>query len=140
MLKEGTDEFHVSLAQMPTYTGVNWSYAVDMDTVKSKPQLMMGLVAAREKLGYPLLFGRMLIPSHVAMWNHLKGRVDDFSKVLAHALSSRGKISTLNVIWIRLGSTCWYNAWHLNTMQGVFVQPVHTERRRRCWMWITTNL
>lgn len=113
LFKPESDEFDQTLAKMPSFANVDFSHAVDEKTVKSKLQLMMGLIQVRNRLGHPLQSGRMLLPTYVALWNALKGGVDDFSKVLSHCLGTWGGVSPMNVIWIRFWSTCLYNAWRL---------------------------
>jgi hypothetical protein len=80
---------------------------------------MMALHALRVKLKQPLDACKALLPKLIALWNRMKGPIDDLSKVLAHTLGKFGPISPMCVIWNRGVSTMFYNSWRLYTLSVV---------------------
>ena len=98
---------------MPAPKSVSLGYATDTDTVKCRLQLMMALYNLLLRIGKPLPPAQMLVSFYVALWNSLKGSVDDYSKSLAHCLGKWGPISPLCVVWILFFTLLHYNGWRL---------------------------
>lgn len=131
MFIPGTNNFDKELSNFPKndvkYIS-NWGYAVDVDTVCVRLQLMMGLDDLRQRLDTPLTKCNSLLPKPVSMWNKMKGPIDDLSKVLAHNLGKFGPISPMCVIWIRAVSTMLYNIWRLHALYSLRekISEIHT--------------
>lgn len=56
---------------------------------------MMALYNLRLWIGKSLPPAQMLVPFYVALWNSLKGGVDDYSKSLAHCLEMGADFSAM---------------------------------------------
>jgi predicted ferric reductase len=69
--------------------------------------------------GKPLPQCNNLVPSVVALWNSLKGGIDDLSKTLSHNLGKWGTIAPTSLLIIRVFSSLMYNAWRLYSLAMV---------------------